>query len=381
MSLRSEMLELLYAISSAANRTSNLDDFLLEVISQIVPSFQSDVSAIYLLVENINDLQFGRMVLAAHYGISENLLNTMLYLSMTNELIRSILVLQKPILINDINTDPTIPDSIRMIGGKSLLAAPLSIEGKILGLIILARKKDIIYNDDEIARLNIVAEEIAKLIQSKHQSQLTISLLERQRLVRDLHDSVLQNLYGLVALAEAAKAADKHGETDFNEKVFSRISDTARQALKEIRLFLHELQPVDIERKGLVTILHDRLAVVEGRVDIKARLIADANITLPISKEVGLYFIAQEALNNVLRHANAKSVTVRLKQNRSNVVLEIEDDGCGFNPGDEDNHGMGLRNMQERATQIGGRLNISSRQGKGTKVLVTVTKDRQNSVI
>jgi signal transduction histidine kinase len=158
-------------------------------------------------------------------------------------------------------------------------------------------------------------------------------------------------------------------------KVLGRIGENARQALKEMRLFLHELQPVDIEREGLVAVLHQRLAAVEGRADVKARLLADDNVSLSLDKEVALYFIAQEALNNVLRHADAKSVTVRIRKKKGGVLLEVQDDGCGFNPQMEDKGGMGLRNMQERADQVGGDLKITSTPGKGTKVSVTVGKN------
>ena len=88
-------------------------------------------------------------------------------------------------------------------------------------------------------------------------------------------------------------------------------------------------------------------------------------VSLPLDKEVALYFIAQEALNNVLKHAKAKSVTVRLKQTKSNVKLEIEDDGNGFIPRKGDDGGMGMRNMKERASQVGGKIEhlIHPRQG------------------
>jgi signal transduction histidine kinase len=147
-----------------------------------------------------------------------------------------------------------------------------------------------------------------------------------------------------------------------------------------MRLFLYELQPVDLERDGLVSILNQRLTAVEGRADVKARLLTDETISLPLDKEVALYYIAQEALNNVLKHAKAKSVTVRLKQTKSNVKLEIEDDGYGFVPSRDCSGGMGMKNMRERASQVGGKLAITSVPGKGTKICATVSKDRQSRI-
>jgi len=257
---------------------------------------------------------------------------------------------------------------------------PITVQSQILGIIGLARNESPAYNEDEVARLNVVADEIATFIHSDRQRQLSIALAERQRLVRDLHDSTTQKLYGLLTLTEAAQAGIEMGSPEQLKPILSRIGETARQALKEMRLFLYELQPVDLERDGLVSILNQRLTAVEGRADVKARLLTDETISLPLDKEVALYFIAQEALNNVLKHAKAKSVTVRLKQTKSNVKLEIEDDGNGFAPKKDDAGGMGMRNMRERASQVGGKISISSIPGKGTKISATVSKDRQSRI-
>ncbi len=373
---RDEMFVLLHAISGAASRALNLDDFLAESIYQIVYSFQSQSSAIFLLEEKESDEEpeQRKLILAAHHGLPDWGVSSMSSVPEAYEMVAWVLKRREPLLIPDISTDPRIPWSMQQGGHVSLLIVPIAIEEQLLGIIGLARKQGPVFSTDEVARLSAVAEEVATFISSSRQRQLVIALNERQRLVRDLHDSVTQKLYGLVTLTEAAQAGLEAGSTDMSAHVLGRIGENARAALKEMRLFLHELQPVDLEREGLVAVLHQRLAAVEGRADIKARLLADDNVSLPLDKEVALYFIAQESLNNVLRHANATSVTVRIKKRKASVLLEVEDDGCGFNPQKDDKGGMGLRNMQERADQVGGKLKITSTPGKGTKVSITVDK-------
>ena len=112
-------------------------------------------------------------------------------------------------------------------------------------------------------------------------------------------------------------------------------------------------QPVDLEHAGLVAALHERLAAVEGRANIKTKVLADDDISLPLNKETMLYYIAQEALNNIMKHANATSVTILLKNLKTLVKLEVLDDGCGFQSqtfnrqrryGIEDHAGTGLPN-------------------------------------
>jgi PAS domain S-box-containing protein len=373
---RDEMFVLLHSISGAASRALDLKDFLAEVIRQIVYSFHSQASTIFLLDELNEQTDSPRLVLAAQYGLSDRDAITMSSLSISDGLVESIYQKLEPILFSNVEADPRIPEVMQKQGYASMLIIPMAIDGHLVGIIGLARKEEPSFSADEITRMNIVADEIAAYVYTNRQRQLAIAVEERQRLVRDLHDSVTQKLYGLVALTEAAQAGLEANSEFQPKQVLSRIGVYARQALKEMRLFLYELQPIDLEHEGLVAALHQRLAAVEGRSDIKAGLIADETISLSLEKQIALYFITQEALNNILRHADAKSVTVRLRQRKINVNLDIDDDGCGFDLKKVDNGGIGLKNMRERVQQIGGKIKIVSSPGNGTKIKVTVRKDR-----
>lgn len=379
---RDEMFVLLRAIYGAASRAQNMDDFLTASIYQIVYTFQSKSCLIFLEDKTVDERGSDRLLLAAHYGLSTEALNSMTSVMIKSDMVAWVLENQEPFFIPDISTDPRVPESMQGAGQLSLLIIPMFVEENLLGLIGISREGSSPYRTDEIARITALAEEIASFISTDRRRQLTIALAERQRLVRDLHDSVTQKLYSLVTMTEVAQARLDAGLETGSEvilaQIFSRIGEYARQALKEMRLFLFELQPINLEREGLVTILNQRLAAVEGRADIKARLLADDNIFLTLEKEVALYYIAQEALNNILRHAAAKSVNIRLKQGRINVLLEIEDDGGGFDPRVVDHGGMGLQNMRERVSQIGGKMKIVSTPGKGTRITVIVGKDRRS---
>jgi signal transduction histidine kinase len=112
---------------------------------------------------------------------------------------------------------------------------------------------------------------------------------------------------------------------------------------------------------------------VEGRSHVQARLLADESIELPAPVEEALYHIAREALNNALKHARAASVSITLSRQDGQVVLEIIDDGCGFDPASVGQAGMGLTNMRERADSIGGALTVTSKPGAGTRVTVILS--------
>lgn len=369
---RDEMFILLHSITSAASRALNLDDFLAESIYQIVYSSHSQSIAVYVLEDYQEEVQERHLVLAAQHGIPISPDSPMMTIPDSLEAVKWVLEHAEPLQILESQTDPRIPPAMQELGDMTLLLIPMMLEGQALGLIGLTRPSGSPYNPDEIARLTAVADEVATFIQSNRQRQLSIALAERQRLVRDLHDSVTQKLYGLVILAEASQAGLEAGDAGMPARVISKMAETARQALKEMRLFLFQMQPVDFERDGLVTVLRQRLSAVESRADINVKLIADEEFYLPLEKQLALYFIAQEALNNILKHARAKNVNILLKNHKSSVTLQIEDDGCGFDARKTDSGGIGMRSMRERAVQIGGKLKISSSPGSGTKISVSL---------
>ena len=376
---RDEMFVLLSAISSAASQTIDLEEFLSEAIYQIIYPFRSQVVAIYLLDDRREENEGRRLYLASHLGLSDENASSGAQVSSTSPLMEWISQNRQPALIQDLANDPRTPLGMQGLELPYLLVSPLLApsgeDGEIIGIICLGRKEPPVFTSDEIVRLTAVSEQIATLIDSSRRRKLAIALSERRRLMRDLHDSVSQKLYGLLALTEAAQASLDAGSSFDPSQILTRIGESARQAVREMRLFLYQIRPIDVEKDGIVAVLHHRLAAVEGRADIKARLLADEDLPLSKDKEVALYYIAQEALNNVMRHAYAKSVLVTLKQTKQNVILEIRDDGKGFDPKKADIAGMGLRNMKERTLQINGRFRIQSSPGRGTRIVITVPRE------
>jgi PAS domain S-box-containing protein len=375
---RDELFVLLNAISSMASRSMNMDDFLSESIYQILYSFNSQAVAVFLTTEEGNGKQ-QKLGLQSHFGFPPEQFKV-IKSDLTASSINQWLVANeenRPLIIDIEDAAELLPYALKNIGFSNAVLVPMIVytqhENALLGCLYLGRNDNSAYTQDEIIRLTTIANQISTLIDSTRRRQFAIALSERQRLLRDLHDSVSQKLYGLVALTEAAQAGIEAGSQIAPLQVLTRIGENARQAVKEMRLFLYEMQPIDL-KDGLVSSLHHRLAAVEGRADIKAGLVADENIQLAKDTEIALYYIAQESLNNILRHAHARNVSVVLKQTRQNVTLEILDDGTGFDMKKIDNAGLGLKNMRERAAQTGGKIKIISKVNKGTKISVTVSR-------
>ena len=373
---RDEMFVLLHSISDTAFRTLNQNDFLTESISQIVYAFRSQAGLIFLLEEAGSKSGALKFYLAAHHGVTRKELEHLSASPDVARIVTNILEQQETFFAPDICTDARFPPAMQQSGIKSMLMQPLMAGEHALGVIGLVKKEDTpAFGNGAITRLAIVAEELASFIRNDRTRKQALAQEERRSLGRDLHDSISQKLYGVVQLTEAAQARLETGST-VQAGDLARIGESARQTLKEMRLFIFQMKPVDLEHKGLVAALNDRLAAVEGRANMKARVLADENIYLSLEKEIVLYNIAMEALNNIMKYANAKSVTILLKRRKTAVILEVVDDGCGFDPKTEGSGGMGLRIMQERAAKVDGKLTIRSAPGKGTKVIATVDENK-----
>jgi signal transduction histidine kinase len=196
---------------------------------------------------------------------------------------------------------------------------------------------------------------------------------ERNRLARDLHDSVTQSMYSLTLIAEAGQRMIATRDLEQIEGNQARLADIAQQALQEMRLLVYELRPKALESEGLIGALEQRLEIVERRAGVQARIIVQGEIELRADVEEDLYRIAQEALNNALKHAKAAKVELTIRVVEKFVILKIVDDGQGFDPETmSEKGGLGLVNMQERANRMGGEFAILSAPGAGTTIVVKV---------
>jgi signal transduction histidine kinase len=251
-----------------------------------------------------------------------------------------------------------------------------AVAGSLIGLVILILTLSLALAD----RINTLRREKEAAQVEVVKSQELAKLEERTRLARDLHDSTTQALYSAMLFSDTGKKLTERGDLSGAEYYQTRVSQVLRQALKEMRLLVFQLRPPVLEQEGLANALRLRLDAVESRAGMEAHLEAEETPPLPEEVIEGLYRIALEALNNALRHAKAATVTVKLQSEGDVVTLEIIDDGQGFDLEAVKNGqgGLGLINMQERASNLGTDLSIESAPDQGTKVRVTVAAQRNS---
>lgn len=275
----------------------------------------------------------------------------------------------------------SLDDDVLLAGGHSnttRTVLPLAVRGHDLGTLVLLGKESG-FAEDELRLAKEFADQAAIAVQHAllhRQHEQLAALKERQRLAHELHDSVTQSIYGVTMYGEAAARLIEADQIERASRVLRELQETALDALHEMRLLVFELRPPVWEKEGLACALENRLSAVEARAGLTTEFAADAEVNVPIRVAEALYGIAKEALNNVLKHARASRVSVRLQQLGTSVVVEICDDGRGFEEGEVDRAGgLGLRGMEERTAGIGGQLAISSAPGQGTVVRIEVPLD------
>jgi PAS domain S-box-containing protein len=258
----------------------------------------------------------------------------------------------------------------------SLLAVPLCVDETALGVLDVVNKPGG-FSESDVRMMKLFADQAAVSIehaQLHRRAEKLAVLEERQRLARELHDSVTQAIYSVTLYADAARMALAAGKQEVALAHLQELRSMAREAMLDMRLLIFELHPPVLEKEGLATAVQTRLETVEARSGLQSTFLVEGEEQrLPLFIEEDLYRIVQEVLNNAVKHARAQQVTVHLLFAEHHFELEICDDGIGFDPdAARRGGGMGLRNIQERARRIGGVLTVDSRPEKGTALKIEV---------
>jgi signal transduction histidine kinase len=259
---------------------------------------------------------------------------------------------------------------------NTLLAIPLIAKDEVYGGIVLYYTYPYEFTENTHRLAQTFGDQAALIIESArlfNEAQNKVIQEERQRMARDLHDSVIQALYGITLHTEASLRLLSMGDKDIAISYLYDIQEVAIEALQEMRLLVFELRPPVLAQKGIVYAIQARLDTVENRTGVVTSLLIEGDINLSHQIEEVLYRVVQEALNNILKHAHACTITIKLSQNVHSVQLEISDDGTGFGlSAVQRKGGSGLRSIEERITRIGGKFTVNSIPGKGTLVKAIV---------
>jgi signal transduction histidine kinase len=286
-----------------------------------------------------------------------------------------------PQRLRDLHADPRFrwwpaahPNLAAFLGVP--IVGSLAADDEILGAIFLANPNGRPeFSDDDERLLGVLAAHAAIALTNarlfEQGRELTL-IQERQRIARELHDAVAQTLFSLRLTAQAAAALVRR-DPDRAIVELETVTTLATEATDELRQIVAELRPPDLSREGLAATLASRVALLNR---VHGASITYANEGCPKlapKVEEAMLRVTEEALHNALQHAHAGHVTVTLWGDEHNSILEVHDDGQGFDPATaKASHRLGLASMRERSHAVHGRISVTSTPGHGTTIRMEV---------
>lgn len=370
----------------SARTLEALSDAVLAVSSErsVAPILQKLVHAARELV----DARFGALGIVDEQGsgFSEFLVSGLTpsevaaigHLPRTHGMLDAVLESTGSVRMHNLRADPRFggwpanhPDM------RSLLGVPLVSRGTVIGAFYLTDKKDAAdFNAADQRLIELFAGHAAVIVDNARlfdQSRALSVTEERNRLARELHDSVTQTLFSLNLTANAATELID-AEPERAKQEVRKVAQLAQSALHEMRDLVFGLRPAALENEGLATALRKHVELVRRSYGVNVELGVSGSRDLPPSVEAGLFRIIQEALNNALKHSRAENIRIELAFENGSVTAIVSDDGVGFDPRAlpvRAKH-LGLTSMEERAQDLSSTLEIRSERGAGTTVRLEV---------
>ncbi len=260
---------------------------------------------------------------------------------------------------------------------RSWLGVPLMVKERIIGILRVDHELPDQFTQQNAQLVLAFANQAAVAIENARLyegAQNLAALEERQRLARELHDSVSQALYGIALGARTARTLVDRPETDIDQLTspLDYVLSLAEAGLAEMRALIFELRPESLESEGLVAALNKRAEAISTRHQIEVILDLCEEPSIPLRMKESLYRVAQEALNNIVKHARASHVTVILACLNGKIRMEVIDDGAGFDTGLDYPGHFGLHTMRERVEELGGELLVVSTPQNGTRIFASV---------
>jgi signal transduction histidine kinase len=372
---RRQELEALYQADEDLYRTLHLDQVLQSLVDSAIELLSADKGSLFVW-----DEAHQQLIPRVTHGFQEETVERMVF-APGEGVVGTVAEMGEPIIVTDTSQDARVTRSI--IDAEDIrcfLQTPIKVGGEVFGVFSADYTSLRPIGEAELHLLTSLAQRAAIAIQNAQmyeQTQEQAVAEERSRLARELHDAVTQTLFSASLLAEALPAAWENNPQQ-GRQLLSELRQLSRGALAEMRTLLMELRPSVLMEANLQDLIRQLGEAASGREGIPVNVVIDGRIDLPPDVHIAMYRIAQEALNNALKHARASHVTVHLRKlaplgasangNTDGIVLTVRDDGRGFDPERVPSDHLGLGIMRERAQSVGATLTVESQPGHGTQI-------------
>lgn len=355
---RTSELQVLLDFAAATNSSLSLDTMLKTVLERLVQLIQASRVAVMLRDPVTNQFE-----VRAYSPDSPAAPEELLKLNLAGESV---------IKTGELMTLSTLATPAVLL--------PLRTRGEVIGALGIIGQTGTAMNEDSFPLFQSIADRLAIAVENAllyQQAEINAAVTERNRLARDLHDAVTQTLFSASLIADVLPDIWKQEPAE-GEKLLNEIRQLNRGALAEMRTLLLELRPQALQEAQLENLLHQLAEASMGQLGVPVTVNIEVPCQLPAKVKIVMYRVAQEALNNIVKHAQATHVMINLfcfenttSGAESSLKMEIVDNGRGFDPSSVPSDHLGLRIMRERVESVGGKFAIQGQAGNGTRVTVT----------
>jgi len=373
---RAEQLRRIFALRQQMNSIPKAIDLLGYVAVELQEAFHYYSVNVFVVDSASGDLR-----LAAGTGGYEGQVPIGQSFPLEDGIVGQVVRTCEPLLVSDVATHPSYVDAPELPGTRSEVAVPINIGALTLGVLDIQGDKENSLDEMDLYTAQAIADQLANALENERLSEETRELAileERNRMAREIHDTLAQGFTGIVLQLEAAE----QGLNEAPESVPSHIDRAralARESLSEARRSVWALRPQALEKRDLAGAIRREVEHLASEGRVGARLIMSGKrARLEESIEDALLRITQEALTNVRRHSGATTAEVRLSFGEENVRLSIVDNGVGFDTSSAKEGSFGLIGMNERAQACGGNARVHSTPGTGTRIEITVPNKRRH---
>ncbi len=373
---RTGELATLCEITTVASASLDLDHVMRESLTRIVAMLDCEMATIHLLDETETHLH-----LAAWQGTLEGIVPGIETLPLDGGLAGRVVGHDGPLVVPATESGlAAVPAADSLLAGHAYLGAPMRTKGKVVGVLSILEPAGYEFSAEEVALLASIADQVAVAVDNANlykQAEALAVAEERQRLAREIHDTLAQGFTGVNILLEAVESAlEIHQPATALERL-GRARKLANQSLAEARRSVWALRSASLADKKLADAMRDSARGLTAGAGLNVVVEAPDDVPrFPHELENDLLRVTQEAVMNVVKHAQARNLTIQLNHQDNWIELRVDDDGRGFlvetAEAAEDGGGFGLTAMRERIARHGGTLQISSRPGRGTRVVARV---------
>lgn len=372
---RNEDLKLLNDVAAALTSSLEVDEILEKTLKLVMEYLDVEAGEIFLLEDGDQELR-----LALHRGVFAEAFSDLKRFRIGEGFIGMVAATGRPLVSYNLRQDMRyLRPAVLEAGFQSIAVIPLLAGGKVVGVMSAASRRERELEEREMHLLMAIGTWAGITIENAHlsrQSRRLAVLEERERIGMDLHDGIIQSIYGVGLALDYARMALDEDRDQARQKIEQSI-DSLNDTIRNIRAYILDLRPRQFHGEDLKAGLQRLVDEFQANSSIRASLVApeDGLVDFPAANATALFHICQEALANIAKHSHARQAEVHLWTARDRVLLEISDDGQGFDlQNTRLSLGHGLSNMHDRARKVGGDLEFTSGLSQGATVLAWVPR-------